>query len=319
MDYLMILVGLLLLLLGANYLVDASVAIAKRLHISDFVIGLTIVGFGTSAPELFVSVSSALRGMGDVAIGNVIGSNICNSLLILGVTAIVCPVLVRGRSLRVDVMTAIALSVLVCAICYFNVVVSGGPMQINRVAGLLLLAILGVYLFKSVKSGRSAEAEEPAPMGRLAKLPIVVLALMAVASLAVLLYGGDMFVDSSVSIARKLGMSDFVISTTIIAVGTSLPELITCVIAAFKKNTQLALGNVVGSNIFNILFILGASATVYPLTVVGVCWVDFAVFIGSMCMVAVSARTFKAQYVDRKEGVIMFALYVVYVAYLVMR
>ena len=321
MTYLLMLAGLVLLLIGANYLVDSSVAIAKRAKISDFVIGLTIVGFGTSSPELFISLSSALKRMGDIALGNVLGSNICNVMLILGATAVIKPVMMERSNIKRDVPITIAVSLLLTLLCYSGLIFGEENLSLTRISGAILLICFAAFMIYAFKSGKNQpepvfdDAEEE-KQSKISKLPVWLLSVIAVASLGLLVFGGDMFIDSAVVVAKDFGMSDFVISTTIIAVGTSLPELITCIVAALKGNPQIALGNVLGSNIFNILMILGVSTTIMPIHLTGVNIIDFAVMVVSAILVYIFAFTLGKRKIDRAEGVFFVLGYIAYIAYL---
>lgn len=323
MDYLYLVMGLALLLLGANYLVDASVAIAKRAKISNFVIGLTIVGMGTSAPELFVSISSALSGHGDLAMGNVVGSNIANILLILGITAVICPFAIERQNQRRDIPFAIFASVLLMLLVSDRWL--GLPQNtLSRLDGAVLLVLFFVYmgfvLFGKAKNPQEAadDANEQAQSRLEGKSPVLLWAI-AIFSLAALIFGGDKFLEASKNLARAWGMSEAVISITIVAVGTSLPELITAVIAAVKHNPQLALGNVIGSNVFNILMILGLSSVLKPLVITDINIVDFLVMILAAIMTFLVTYTFGKKRFDRIEGVIFLAVYVAYTLYLLHR
>ena len=319
MLYLFLILGLALLLAGANFLVDSSVAIAKKAKISDFVIGLTIVGMGTSAPELFVSISAALQGMGDMAIGNVIGSNICNIMLILGVTALITPFGVNRANLRRDIPIT-ALASIVLALLSFDTLFGGKTNVISCGEGVaMLVAFIAFMIYSFRRPQDSTDDEEPANPGLMSRLNYPILIVIALASLAALIYGGNMFLDSTVQLARILGMSDSVISITIVAVGTSLPELVTCVIAALKGNSQLALGNALGSNIFNILLVLGAAAAISPLALVGVDIVDYSLMIVSALMLVLFSFTLRHNVIDRWEGAIFVAGYIGYMAYLLLK
>lgn len=321
MTILIMIIGLCLLLGGASVLVDASVAIARRLGVSDFIIGITIVGMGTSAPELYVSVSSALQGMGDVAIGNVIGSNICNTLLILGATALVRAVPVTRSNIRVDITATVAASILFIAISYITMYATGstGPM-INRWGGSVLLLLLIIFLWRTFTQGKTSETETDAPAdGWINRIPVWGAGVCALISLVALLGGGNLFLDSAVTLAHAIGISEFAISVTVVAVGTSLPELTTCIIAAMRGNSALALGNVLGSNLFNILFILGVSSTISPVEGKGVEVMDYAMLIGSAAMVWICAVTGKKMQIDRWEGAIAILLYVAYTVILLYR
>lgn len=324
MDYLLLVVGLALLLLGANYLVDSSVAIAKRAKISNFIIGLTIVGIGTSAPELFVSIQSALTGHGDIAMGNVVGSNITNLLLILGVTAVICPFAIEKQTHRSDIPFGIFAAVLLTM--FVNDSWNPGIDEniLSRLDGGVFLIIFISYfiytLFIKAKNPQEAkeEMDQDATSSLEGKKPALLWGIAAV-SLGALLCGGQLFLDSAINLARTWGLSEAVISITIVAVGTSLPELITSVLAACKNNPQLALGNILGSNVFNILMILGLTASITPIHVVGLTAIDFMVMIGATVATFIVTYTFKKRKFDRAEGVIFLLCYVAYTAYLLMR
>ena len=318
MLYLYLILGLIILLISANYLVDSSVALAKKAKISNFVIGLTIVGMGTSAPELFVSISSAVEGTGDVALGNVIGSNICNVLLILGVTAAICPFAIERTTYRRDIPFAIIATLLV--IVFVNDMLLGGDVNvISRYdAVILLLAFVGYMAYvviKDRKGGGDGQSGEECTSS-LAGKNVVLLVLIAVLTLAGLLLGGQLFLDSAKTLAKEWGMSDAVIAITIVAVGTSLPELITSIVAAVKKNPQLALGNVIGSNVFNLLMILGASGLINPLNILGINMVDYGVLLLSIIMTFIVVFTFGKRFFDRVEGIIFLLVYIIYTVYL---
>lgn len=324
MDFLLLVVGLALLLLGANYLVDSSVAIAKRAKISNFIIGLTIVGIGTSAPELFVSLQSGLTGHGDIAMGNVVGSNITNLLLILGVTAVICPFAIEKQTHRSDIPFSIFAAVLLTM--FVNDSWNPGIDEniLSRLDGGVFLIIFISYfiytLFIKAKNPQEAkeEMDQDATSSLEGKKPVLLWGIAAV-SLGALLCGGQLFLDSAINLARAWGMSEAVISITIVAVGTSLPELITSVLAACKNNPQLALGNILGSNVFNILMILGLTASITPIHVVGINAVDFMVMIGATVATFIVTYTFKKRKFDRAEGVIFLLCYVAYTIYLLMR
>ena len=318
MLYLYLILGLIILLISANYLVDSSVALAKKAKISNFVIGLTIVGMGTSAPELFVSISSAVEGAGDVALGNVIGSNICNVLLILGVTAAICPFAIERTTYRRDIPFAIIATLLV--IVFVNDMLLGGDVNvISRYdAVILLLAFVGYMAYvviKDRKGGGDGQSGEECTSS-LAGKNVVLLVLIAVLTLAGLLLGGQLFLDSAKTLAKEWGMSYAVIAITIVAVGTSLPELITSIVAAVKKNPQLALGNVIGSNVFNLLMILGASGLINPLNILGINMVDYGVLLLSIIMTFIVVFTFGKRFFDRVEGIIFLLVYIIYTVYL---
>ena len=324
MDYLLLVVGLGLLLLAANYLVDASVAIAQRAKISNFIIGLTIVGIGTSAPELFVSISSALTNSGDIAMGNVIGSNVANIFLILGVAAMILPFPIERLQRRRDIPFLIFATILLSLIANDSMIPGLRENELIRLDGIvLLLMFVGYMCWVVIQKGKDPkraleEADEEATSSLTGKNPWLLWAI-AIASLALLIYGGNLFLDSAKNLARAWGITEAVISITIVAVGTSLPELVTAIIAASKKNPQLALGNVIGSNLFNLMFILGTASTIKPLVMVDICPWDYIVMIVATFMLYMVVLTFKRDKFDRIEGFIFFAAYVAYTVYLLMR
>lgn len=311
-------------MLGANYLVDSAVAIAQRAKISNFIIGLTIVGIGTSAPELFVSIQSALTGHGDIAMGNVLGSNIANVFLILGVTATILPFAIDKMQQRRDIPVGIGVALLVLLLANDSLIPGLNENNMSRPDGILLLIIFIVYMsFVILKKGQNpsqalAEAEEETK-SQLAGKNVILLWAIAAASLGALLWGGNMFLDSAKSLAAAWGMSEAVISITIVAIGTSLPELITAIIAACKKNPQLALGNVIGSNVFNLLMILGMSSTIHPYTLTSINIIDYLMAIFAAICVFITIFTFGKKKFDRIEGIIFIAIYIGYTAYLLMR
>lgn len=324
MDYILLLIGLALLLVAANYLVDSSVAIAQRAKISNFIIGLTIVGIGTSAPELFVSVSSALKGSGDIAMGNVLGSNIANVLLIMGVTALILPFPIERLQRRRDIPFVILASLFVMLIANDTIVPGIQANSLSRLDGIVLLVCFIAYMcWVVVQKGKDPkkaleEADEEASSSLSGKNPWLLWGI-AIVSLVALIWGGNMFLDSAKNLARAWGMSEAVIAITIVAVGTSLPELVTAVIAASKKNPQLALGNVIGSNLFNLMFILGAASTVKPLQFVDINMWDYVVMMVSAVMLFIVLYTFKKNKFDRIEGAVFLFGYIAYVIYLLLR
>ncbi len=323
-DYLFLILGLSLLLLGANYLVDSSVAIAQRAKISNFIIGLTIVGIGTSAPELFISIQSALTGHGDIAMGNVLGSNIANVFLILGVTAIILPFSIDKMQQKRDIPVGIGAAILVLLLANDALIPGISENSLSRIDGVFLLLVFIVYMaFVILRKGKDptqalAEAEEETK-SQLAGKNVILLWTIAAVSLAALLWGGNLFLDSAKSLAKTWGMSEAVISITIVAVGTSLPELITAIIAASKKNPQLALGNVIGSNVFNLLMILGVSSTVHSFILTSINIVDYLMALAAAICVFITIYTFGKRKFDRIEGFIFIAIYIGYTVYLLLR
>lgn len=303
MDYLLLVVALGLIIGGAMLLTDGSVALARRLRIPEFIVGLTVVAVGTSMPEMAVSMISAVGGHGDMAIGNVVGSNIANVLLILGVCAIFAPIAFTKSNIRRDLPLNIVVSLVLLLVTFTSA-------SIGRIEGILLLIGYVAMIIYSVRSDRKAMSEEEASKEDISMLRVL---LMIVAGLAGLIFGGDMFVDSATNIALSWGVSEAVIAITLVAVGTSLPELAASLASIIKGSAAIALGNVVGSNIANILLILGACSTVTPLTMGGVTMSDIIVVVATSLILLLSALFIGNKKITRFEGLLFFALYVAYV------
>lgn len=313
MEYIILIVTLVGIVFGADLLVAGAVSVARRYKVSDFVIGAAIVGIGTSVPELVVSFFGALKGNADVAIGNVVGSNIFNVLGILGMTAICFPIAIDKKNMTFEIPFCIGISILLTllALNFFD----GTPAVISRVDGIILLLLFAGYMWYSFtrdKKNGLTEASEDMPTEK--PTPLWLAIVKVVVGLGVLIVSCDMFVDDAVSIAKSWGVSDAIISLTLIACGTSLPELAASVVAAFKKNTQLALGNIVGSNIFNILLILGLSSQVMPLTSAGITVVDYGVMIGAAIVPLLFGFNKK---IGRVGGAVMVLCFVLYTWYLI--
>lgn len=311
MEYIILVISLLAIVWGADNLVNGSVAIARRFKISDFVIGAVIVGIGTSCPELVVSAYGAFMGNVDVAIGNVVGSNIFNILGILGITALLYPVTVSKENLRFELPVCIGVSILalLLAFNFFN----GNAVSIGRVDSLIFLAIFATFIYISfLRDKRNNKNSDVAAETINEKLFVSV--AKVVVGLGVLVTGCHFFVEEAVVIATKWGVNEAFISITLIACGTSLPELAASLAAALKKNTQLALGNVVGSNIFNITFILGVSAQISPLTGGGITLVDYIVMIAAAGLPLALGMRGK---ISRLAGAIMLTCFVAYTTYLI--
>lgn len=311
MEYVILIVSLAGIVFGADYLVAGAVSIARKYKVSDFVIGAAIVGVGTSMPELVVSFIGALEGNADVAIGNVVGSNIFNVLGILGLTAFFFPVLIDRKNMKFEIPLCIGVSVLLTLLVFnfFN----GAPAVISRPDGMILLVVFAAYMWYSFRRDRR---EEPVVTEETkdAHGPLWLAIVKVLGGLAVLITSCDFFVDNAVSIAKSFGVNDAFISLTLIACGTSLPELAASIAAAVKKNTQLALGNIVGSNIFNITLILGVSSQVMPLTSAGITIVDYVVMIAAAVIPLLFG--FKGR-IGRAGGAFMFLCFVAYTWYLI--
>ena len=315
LDTLFLVGGLALILLGANGLTDGAAAVAKRFHISDLVIGLTIVAFGTSAPELVISTMAALGGSADMAIGNVVGSNIFNVLAIIGVTALVMPIKVGEGTLSKEI-PLVVLAFMVLAFCANDVLLDGGSANvISRIDGLVLLGFFLIFLRYTFAIARNGGEE--AEGEKIKEMPIWKSVLFIFGGLVGLIYGGQLFVDGASGIASSLGVSESIIGLTIVAGGTSLPELATSVTAALKKNPGIAVGNVIGSNLFNIFFVLGCSSTIAPLSMGGINNMDMLVLVGSAVLFWIVGWFFKKRTITRVEGGLLVVCYVAYTAYLI--
>lgn len=311
MEYLLLILSLAGIVFGADYLVAGAVSIARKYKVSDFVIGAAIVGVGTSMPELVVSFIGALNGNSDVAIGNVVGSNIFNVLGILGLTAVFFPVAVDRKNMRFEIPLCIGVSVLLTLLAFnfFN----GNPAVISRPDGIVLLATFAGFMWYSFYRDRKGTdmTEEAVEED---KTPLWIAIVKVIGGLALLITSCDIFVDNAVSVAKSFGVNDAFISLTLIACGTSLPELAASIAAAVKKNTQMALGNIIGSNIFNITLILGLSSQVMPLTSAGITIVDYAVMIAA----AVLPMSFGIKgKIGRIGGAFMVLCFVAYNWYLI--
>ena len=309
-----LIVSLALIVYGANWLVDGASAIARKAGISEFVIGLTIVGFGTSCPELVVSLTGAFQGNADVSIGNVVGSNIFNTLMILGLTALIAPVAVTDSNRKRDIpITLLVTFLLVFCGMSFSIAGIGTCDDLSRIEGIVFLLIFAAYMTYCFKSDSGA-VEDSEDGNKISRIWVAV--LLVAAGLAGLIIGGKYFVNSATSIAKLLGVSDKFIAITVLAGGTSLPELATCIVAAAKHKQQLALGNILGSNVFNILLILGASAAVTPLSLSGMNMVDIGTLLLSAIMVWLWTYTGRKDRIDRWEGALMLCAFVAYYVYL---
>ena len=305
MMYVLLILGFVLLIKGADYFVDGASSVAKLLKIPSVIIGLTIAAIGTSAPEAAVSISAGLSGNSDIALSNVVGSNMFNLLVVLGVSAVICPMMSDQSILKRDIWWSLGATVAVFVMML--------DMKISRVEGILLLCGLVTYLVILVRSAlkNRTEGEEVKTMSPLKSVICIIGGLAAVA------IGGDLVVDNAVLIAQTLGMSETFIGLTIIAMGTSLPELVTSIVAAKKGDSGLALGNVVGSNIFNFLFILGMASALTPINASSALLVDVAIIAASTLVVYIFGKT--GNKTTRWEGAACLAIYAAYAAYITIR
>ena len=316
---LILLAGLALVIIGADLLVDGASAIARKAGLSEFLIGMTIVGIGTSMPELVVSFTGALKGSADIAIGNVVGSNIFNVFLILGLTALVSPVAISPENKRRDIPVNIIVTLLLILFGMSHTLLGLGESDtISAWMGMVFLVLFVLYMLMSFKTGKTDATEDSAVGESASEKKIWLAILMVLGGLGGLVFGGDIFVDSACEIARSAGLSEKFVAITILACGTSLPELVTCVVAAAKKKGALALGNIIGSNVSNILLILGTSALVCPLSFANIKAVDLgAVALGSIALLT-SAWTGRNNRIGRGDGVSFLLMFAAYMAYLFM-
>ena len=310
---LFLLLGLVLLYFGAEGLVRGSSSMALRFGVSPLLVGLTVVAFGTSAPEMMVSVKAAYLGQGDISVGNVVGSNICNIGLILGFCALIVPIKVASQIVRIDTPIMIATTALAIALLYDG--------ALSRTEGIIFFLLLVVYVVFSIRLAKKQSADplaqEFSDEIKIPKTGVALDVLLVIGGLVMLVFGARFLVDSAIVVAKAFGLSEAVIGLTIVAVGTSLPEFATSLVAAIKKEADIAVGNVVGSNIFNILGILGISAFITPLSSSGITGIDLGVMAGFA--IALWGFSASGHRITRIEGLIMMAAYAAYVWWLVAR
>ena len=303
----LLLVGFVFLIKGADFFVDGASDLATKLKIPAMIIGLTIVAFGTSAPEAAVSVSSALTGSNAIAVSNVIGSNIFNLLAVIGVTAIIYKINITKESLRQDFPVLLGSSLLLLLFIFTG-------SQISRIEGIILLVLIIVYITYLILKSKKESSNMPVGTVHLTTGRIVV---YIVAGIAGIILGGNLVVESAKDIALSIGMSETLVGLTIVSIGTSLPELITSVTAAYNKKTDIAIGNAIGSNIFNVLFILGLTDTISPITTTGIMFTD------TVIMIVITIITYILAYdkydFNKKDGMILVGLFIVYMIYIILR
>lgn len=316
MEYVLLLIGFLILVKGADYFVEGSSEIATVLRIPPLLIGLTIVAFGTSAPEAAVSISAALKGTGDIAVGNVVGSNLFNVIFILGITAMIQPLVVERQTVIKEIPFALLGSVVLLVLIADRYLIQSNAL-LSRGDGVILLTYFSIflyYIFEVAKNSREQfelEDLDSAPVN------VVKYVIYTVGGLAAIIFGGDMVVKNAIVIATALGMSETLVGLTIVAVGTSLPELITSVTAALKNKSEIAVGNIIGSNIFNIFFVLGASSVIHPIVVDSAILVDALFMIASTIILFIFSHTHSK--ITRGEGAAFMLMYAGYMAYILIR
>lgn len=317
LDILLLITGFVILIKGADFLVSGSSSIAKKYNISNLAIGLTVVSFGTSAPELLVNLMSSFKGYNDAAFGNVLGSNNFNILLILGISGLVFPLVIQRNTVRFEVPISIAAILLLFVLVNDQLLWGHSTNSLTRWDALILLGFFGLfmaYIYNTMKT--ATDFEEGTPI-KIYKTPLSI--GMALAGLAMLLGGGELAVENAVSIAKHYGLSERIIGLTILAAGTSLPELATSAVAAFRKNTDIAIGNVVGSNIFNISFILGTTGLINPMGYNVELNMDIFVVVAASITLLIFMFTLNQRKLDRWEAFLLFMGYVTYTLYLVIQ
>ncbi len=316
MDYILLIVGLVLLTYGANLLTKGCVGMAARFRVPEFIVGLTVMAVGTSMPELTVSTLSAIGGNSDMAIGNVTGSNIFNTLIILGICAMIRPMVFTKENIRRDIPICIAASALLLVMALYI----GTPEGVGRVEGIILFLLYIAFVLYSIRSAKkdAPDAEAGTDDGKQTEATMGwgKILFFIVVGLAGLIYGGNLCLDSATAIARAWGVSEAIIAITIVAAGTSLPELASSVAAIANGKLSLALGNVIGSNVANILLILGVSGSIKPLTMGGITPLDIWMVVGSAVLLLLSALAIGQRRITRFEGVLYLAIYVAYVVLL---
>ncbi len=321
MNYLLLLVGLALLAVCAEMLTRGSTALAARFRVPEFIVGLTVVAVGTSMPELTVSVLSAAEGSGAMSIGNVTGSNLFNTLVILGVCAVIRPLVFTRENIRRDIPICIGASLALAAVIFGDRTVREAGGSIGRAEGVAMLAAYVAVISGATRAARrdgpTAAARDDAAPSDKNPMPITVICLLIAAGLGGLIGGGELCLKSAEAIARSWGVSESIIAITIVAAGTSLPELASSISAVAKGKFSMAVGNIIGSNIFNILFILGASSTVHPLTASAITPLDIWMVVGSAVLLLVSASVIGVRRITRAEGAAYLAIYVGYVIMLI--
>ena len=306
LNIVLLILGIVVVLKSADWLTDGSVALAERMGISQMVIGLTIVALGTSMPEFCVSLVSAIKGTSDLAVGNVVGSNIFNSMLIVGCAAMVAPMTIPKTTVRKDIPFA-----LIASIVLFMMIVNGDEADISRLEAGILVLMLAIYMFFTLKNAKDTTAvgtEKKEFMNPWRAIAFLLLGLVG------LVLGSNVFVDNASALARVLGVSDAVIGLTVVAGGTSMPELATSIVAARKGNSGIAIGNVLGSNVFNILFILGVTGVISPMSINGITSLDLSMMIISMILLWLFSYTKFT--VERWEGFVLTAMFVGYMAFI---
>lgn len=317
LNIVLLIVGTVLLVKGADFFVDGASNIAKALKIQSLIIGLTLVSMGTSAPEASVSINGAINGMNDISIGNIVGSDIFNTLFILGISAAFIPLIIDNDMKKFDIPIMMFFYVALILCCFVIT-----PYTLDRIEGIAFIVLfIGYMVFLVLRAKKNnpeiQKVETNSDEKSAKKTPIWLSVVLAAIGLAGIIFGGDLVVDNASALAIKLGMSEVLVGLTIVAVGTSLPELVTSVVAAVKKEKDIAVGNVIGSNIFNVAFILGASSTISPLVLASETLIDMLVMLAGGVIVMLISLFGKK--ITRWQGILMLAAYVGYLAYIIIR
>lgn len=318
LTYVLIIIGFVLLIKGADLLVEGASSIARALKVSDLIIGLTIVAFGTSAPELIVNVFAAVKANAEIAIGNVIGSNILNILVILGLSSLIFPLIVTHGTVWIEIPMTLVAAVLLGLLANDHLLIHGGFRGLSRIDALILLACFGIFSYYVFRiSGKQQDSiDSSAEVKRMGMKKSI---LMIILGLGGLFFGAKFVVDGAVALASALGISESLIALTIIAAGTSLPELATSVVAAYKRNSDIAVGNIVGSNIFNIFLILGISSLIRPIPLQPKSNIDIGVAVVASFALFIVMFTGKKGVLDRWEGLLFVISYIGYLVFLIVQ
>lgn len=309
--------GFVFLIKGADLLVDGASSLARRLRVTDLVIGLTVVAFGTSAPELLINIVASVRGKGGIVLGNILGSNTVNILLILGLSAVIFPLLVSHSTVWKEIPLSLLAAVLVFVMANDRMIDQAAVSVLTRIDGIVLVTFFVIFLYYSMSIAQVSQ--EGTPLRRVPQLRLAQSILWVVLGLGALVLGGHLVVEGAIQLARKLGLSELMIGLTIVAVGTSLPELATSTMAAWKKNPDIAVGNIVGSNIFNIFLILGISAIINPLPFNPENNIDVVVTIMASLILFLCMFTGRRQVIERWKGFLFIGIYICYIIYLIGR
>lgn len=315
MIYFLFFIGFILLIKGADYLVDGSASLAKKLKIPAIVIGLTIIAFGTSMPELIVNIFASFHGQSDIAVGNIVGSNIVNILLILGLAAFIFPLRVQNNTTYKEIPLALLAVIVVALVANDRLIDSFNNNIISRIDGFILLLFFIIYLYYIYSISRKSTDNEP----KIKTFHNGMSALMIVGGLAAMIVGGKWIVDGASEIAKILGMSEAMIGLTIVAIGTSLPELATSAVAAYKKQSDIAVGNIIGSNIFNIFWILGLSAAIRPLNFSVTMNLDIIILLVATLLLFTALFIGKKHTLERWQGIIFIIVYGFYIIFQIYR